>query len=409
METSNPMLTNSNNNNINQLVQQTDTPGNFLEISIVNEMLQIIDQIDAKCKGKIGEDIVNERVQQLAYAKLLCNIYNKDITLLIKAYANLGFAYLDIEYYEQAQEHLLNAFKLNENNSQEDNLSMKEFQIKILVNLSKCYLENDKLDAAKQISERSLIMNQTLFGNDHISNADIYYVLSKVNTKLKNYDAALENLTKMFNIYEKIFGYDSEKSAKISMEMGQIYELMKNYNDALGYYSNSYKIWQKIITDDNYEILFQIAIKLSELYINSNQGEPGYRILCETEEKFGDKVQRSLKDRVVFQRCKIKACSYIKDIDQYLKEHLILESILSESNENQKTLAKTCISIGYIYLENKYKEKCFEYLKKAENIFIINGDNKLANDVHQKLTEIQKMEDKEGDTIKSNDIGSQQN
>ena len=404
METSNPMLTNSNNNNINQLVQQTDTPGNFLEISIVNEMLQIIDQIDAKCKGKIGEDIVNERVQQLAYAKLLCNIYNKDITLLIKAYANLGFAYLDIEYYEQAQEHLLNAFKLNETNSQEENLNMKEFQIKILVNLSKCYLENDKLDAAKQISERSLIMNQTLFGNDHISNADIYYVLSKVNTKLKNYDAALENLTKMFNIYEKIFGYDSEKSAKISMEMGQIYELMKNYNDALGYYSNSYKIWQKIITDDNYEILFQIAIKLSELYINSNQGEPGYRILCETEEKFGDKVQRSLKDRVVFQRCKIKACSYIKDIDQYLKEHLILESILSESNENQKTLAKTCISIGYIYLENKDKDKCFEYLKKAESIFLVNGDNKLANDVHQKMTEIQKMDDKDGNIIKSNDI-----
>ena len=409
MQNSNPILTNPTNNNINQQISSPETPGNFLEISIINEMLQIMDQIDTNCKGKIGEDIVNERVEQLAYAKLLCNIYNKDITYLIKAYANLGIAYLDIEYYEQAQEHLLNAFKLNENNSQEDNLSMKEFQIKILVNLSKCYLENDKLDAAKQISERSLIMNQTLFGNDHISNADIYYVLSKVNTKLKNYDAALENLTKMFNIYEKIFGYDSEKSAKISMEMGQIYELMNNYNDAIEYYRNSYKIWEKIITDDNYEILFQIAIKLSELYINSSQGELAYSILCETEEKYGDKVQRSLKDRVVFQRCKIKACSYIKDINQYLKEHLILESILTESNENQKTLAKTCISIGYIYLENKYKEKCFEYLKKAENIFIINGDNKLANDVHQKLTEIQKMEDKEGDTIKSNDIGSQQN
>ena len=409
MQNSNPILTNPTNNNINQQISSPETPGNFLEISIINEMLQMMDQIDTNCKGKIGEDIVNERVEQLAYAKLLCNIYNKDITYLIKAYANLGIAYLDIEYYEQAQEHLLNAFKLNETNSQEENLNMKEFQIKILVNLSKCYLENDKLDAAKQISERSLIMNQALFGKDHISNADIYYVLSKINTKLKNYETALNNLTKMFNIYEKIFGYDSEKSAKISMEMGQIYELMKNYNDALGYYSNSYKIWQKIITDDNYEILFQIAIKLSELYINSNQGDPGDRILCETEEKFGDKVQRSLKDRVVFQRCKIKACSYIKDIDQYLKEHLILESILSESNENQKTLAKTCISIGYIYLENKYKEKCFEYLKKAENIFIINGDNKLANDVHQKLTEIQKMEDKEGDTIKSNDIGSQQN
>ena len=92
----------------------------FLEVSVISEIIQMVEQIDSKCKGQIGEDIVNERIKQLAYSKILCNVYGKDITYLIKAYTNLGIAYLDIEYYEQAQEHLLNAFKLNETLSKDD-------------------------------------------------------------------------------------------------------------------------------------------------------------------------------------------------------------------------------------------------------------------------------------------------
>ena len=161
-------------------IQDNEPQIDFLEVSVISEIIQIVEQIDSKCKGQIGEDIVNERIKQLAYSKILCNVYGKDITYLIKAYTNLGIAYLDIEYYEQAQEHLLNAFKLNENLSSDDNMSMKEYQIKILINLSKCYLEDSKgrLDIAQQISEKSLSMNKKFFGEDHVSNADIYYILS---------------------------------------------------------------------------------------------------------------------------------------------------------------------------------------------------------------------------------------
>ncbi len=383
-----------------QVYQQQDQQqeeNNFLEVSVISEIFQTIDQIESRCKGQVGEDIVNERIKQVAYAKILCNVYNKDITYLIKAYTQLGIAYYDINYFEQAQEHLLNAFKLNENLSDEDNLNMKEYQIKILINLAKCYLENEKLEAALQISERSLKMNQTLFGENHISNADIYYVLAKVNTKMKNYKTAIDNLRNMFEIYEKIYGFDSEKTAKICMEMGQIYELWNNLNDAIEYYNNSYKIWEKIITDDNYEVLFQLAILLSELYAKVDKGEDAYQILKSTDDNYSDKIQRSLKNRVVFQRCRIKASSYIKDMDLYLQENLKLEEILNETNENQKTLAKTCISIGYIYLEKNEKNKCLEYFQKAEKIFIVNGDNKLANDIKNRILEVQKKEDKVND------------
>jgi len=387
-------------------VQEDEPQIDFLEVSVISEIIQIVEQIDSKCKGQIGEEIVNERIKQLAYSKILCNVYGKDITYLIKAYTNLGIAYLDIEYYEQAQEHLLNAFKLNENLSNDDNLSMKEYQIKILINLSKCYLESGKYDTAQQISERSLIMNKTLFGEDHVSNADIYYVLAKIHTELEHYELAIENLGNMFKIYEKIYGYDSEKSAKINMEIGQIYEKGKNIPEAIEYYVNAYKIWEKIINDNNYEVLFQIGMKLSELYAMNKNYENSYEILVSTEKEYGDKINRSLKDRVVFQRCRIKACSYSNDVATLLQEYLKLEEILRESNENQKTLAKTCFTIGTIYFENKEKEKGIEYYKKAENIYTINGDNKCVMDVQQKLEEMLKKD--EGEQEESMDLNKKE-
>jgi tetratricopeptide (TPR) repeat protein len=170
-----------------QVIGQESTQGgvqkhveNFLEASVVNEMIQNIEQLEAKCKGQSGEEVVDMRIRALAYSKILCNVYAKDITYLIRGYTNLAVAYLDIYYFEQAQEHLIQAFKLNENLNEDLSLSNKEYQIKILINLAKCYMENDKLPAGLAICQKSLKMNQTLFGEDHVSNADIFYVLAKV-------------------------------------------------------------------------------------------------------------------------------------------------------------------------------------------------------------------------------------
>lgn len=174
MTTSNKEITMSINTNENIQNQ-------FLEAGVVNEIYQIVEQIENICKSLSGEEIVNKRIQQLAYSKLLCNIYGKSSDHLVKAYTQLGIAYLDIEYYEQAQEHLLSAFRLNEASNDELNLTSKEQQIKILINLSKCYLENGKASSALSICDKCLKMNYTLLGEDHISNADIYYVLAKVN------------------------------------------------------------------------------------------------------------------------------------------------------------------------------------------------------------------------------------
>ena len=38
--------------------EQQQEENNFLEISVISEILQTIDQIESRCKGQIGEDIV---------------------------------------------------------------------------------------------------------------------------------------------------------------------------------------------------------------------------------------------------------------------------------------------------------------------------------------------------------------
>jgi len=59
------------------------------------------------------EGVIQVRIQQLAICKVLVNIHKKDLFILVRAYTNLGEAYLNFKYYEQALDHLTTALKLN--------------------------------------------------------------------------------------------------------------------------------------------------------------------------------------------------------------------------------------------------------------------------------------------------------
>lgn len=390
---------------------QINDNSNFLETSVVAEIFQKLNQIETNCKGKIGEDIVTERIKQVVYAKILCNVYQKDISYLIKAYSSLGISYYDINYYPQAEEHLLNAFKLNENISKEDGKEMKEQQIKILINLAKCYLENSKESKALLIGEESLKMNKQIHNDDnHISNGDIYYIISKAHTKLGNYQAAIDNLNEMYEIYEKIEGSNCEKTAKILLEIAQVYELWKMYQNAIDFYNKSFQIWEQIITNNDYEVLFQISIKLAGLYGIIKNEEQAYTILCKTDNDYGNKTERTTKNKFIYQKKRIKYCMHLDNNKElYLEEFLRLERILTETNENPNALAKTCLSIAVIYLDDKNKEKCMEYYNKAYEIYEINGNNKRAEEIKDKIIELQKErnDNKENKQENNSDNGSE--
>ena len=311
-----------------------------LDSEIVNNIMEKIRNIQEKCEGNTSEETLNDRKDQLAYAKIITNIYNKDIKFLIEAHTELGICYLENDYFEQANEHLIDALKLNENLSSENNLTMKEYQIKISVNLARSYLKNGKYDEAGKLCEKILYINKILFGEDHPSNADIYYILSKVNLNNEKYNEAIDNLRSM------------------------------------------------------YEILFEIAIKLSEIFKKTNNVIDSYNIIVETDDKYTNKCNRSLKDRVILQKLRIDLCSNLKDMDLYLNENLKLEEMLEKEDKSKKTLAKINVNIAYIYLENGDKNKCLEYLKKAQKIFSLYGDAKNYDEITKRINELENDEEK---------------
>jgi hypothetical protein len=138
-------------------------------------------------------------------------------------------------------------------------------------------------------------------------------------------------------------------------------------------------------------------MKLGELHSRNQNGEEAYKILCKTEDDYDMKVERSAKQRFVYQKLRIKYSESVNNIgsqtnqDLYLEEHLRLEAILNQTNENQKALAKTCVSIGCIYLNKRNKNKCLEYFSKAEKIFSMNKDVKNLESIQNKIFEIQEM------------------
>ena len=365
-----------------------------LDSEIVNNIMEKIRNIQEKCEGNTSEETLNDRKAQLAYAKIATNIYNKDIKFLIEAHTELGICYLENDYFEQANEHLIDALKLNENLSSENNLNMKEYQIKISVNLARSFLKSEKYEEAEKLCEKILYINKILFGEDHPSNADIYYILSKVNLNNEKYNEAIDNLRSMYEIFEKIYGFNSDRIAKICMELARIYEIWGKMNETIEYYTNSYKIWENIIEDDNYEILFEIAMKLSEIFKKTNNVIDSYNIIVETDDKYTNKCNRSLKDRVILQKLRIDLCSNLKDMDLYLNENLKLEEMLEKEDKSKKTLAKINVNIAYIYLENGDKNKCLEYLKKAQKIFSLYGDAKNYDEITKRINELENDEEK---------------
>ena len=375
----------------------------FLELTVVAEKLQKIEQIEELCKTEKGEKAVTARTRQLGYARLLVNLYHKSPFFLVQAHTELGIAYLDMKYNEQALEHLLAAYKLNgpisssTNNNNEDIDKLRQYHIKILVKLADCYLQKGDTEKALKISNKTLEENKKIYNEHHISNVDIYYIIANSYTKLEKYEESIKTFKIIYDIYEKYYGYDSDKIAKICLEMAQVYEAWNLLYDSIEYYMNSYTIWDKIIKDNNYEIMFVIALKVAGLYGLLNDNEKAYNILNNTENKYGDFVERNGKKKYKYQKEKIKYSMKGDSLEVVLKENLKLEEILRENDENRKALAKTCVTIGYIYLEMKEKKMCIDYLKKAQDVFELNRDKASVEDIAKRINEIE-LDEKENDS-----------
>ena len=171
---------------IDKIQNEINPTNDFLEISLINEIKQTINQIELKCQGKIGESVVEDRCRQLSYANILVDIYKKPISNLIEPSAKLGEAYYDIKYFEQAKEHIENALTYNKdpsNNGSE--ILSDDYLLRLTIKLSKCYLETNLYENSLKLAERALLENQKLFGEDDITNAEIYDIMYQCEKKTR--------------------------------------------------------------------------------------------------------------------------------------------------------------------------------------------------------------------------------
>ena len=172
---------------INKIQSDINPSNDFLEMSLINEIKQTINQLELKCQGKIGESVVEDRCRQLSYAHVLVDVYKKPISNLIEPSAKLGEAYYDIKYYEQAKEHIENAISYNEDPSNSKNeVLTDDYLLRLTTKLSKCHLETKLYESSLKLAERALFENQKLFGEDDITNAEIYDIMYQCEKKLEN-------------------------------------------------------------------------------------------------------------------------------------------------------------------------------------------------------------------------------
>ena len=378
---------------INKIQNEINPSSNdFLEMSLINEIKQTINQLELKCQGKIGQSVVEDRCRQLSYAHVLVDVYKKPISNLIEPYAKLGEAYYDIKYYEQAKEHIENALSYNDDPSNTKNeILTNDYLLRLTTKLSKCYLETKSYESALKLAERALDENNKIFGQEDITNAEIYDIMYQCEKNLGNYLKAIEDLKILFNLYDKIYSHLSDQCAFICNEIGDLYRLLKQIPDAIDYYNKYYNIKEELLKANNkFEELFQISIKIGELYAEEKEYNKAYEILKKTDDEYNNGYNRTIKDRVIYQRLICTITSFFEDNSYYLNELLKLEDILKDCNENKKTLARTYLQIGHIYKKRKELNKSLEYFIKAEKIFVEHNDIKLTGDVQKIIKEVRK-------------------
>lgn len=173
-----------------------------MDLRICGDLIEKNKKLDEFFMSQNLDGQIQVRVEQLAVCKILVNIHRKDLFILVKAYTQLGDAYLNNRYYEQALDHLTTALKLNGSLFQKHE-ETKQYHSQILTLLGKCYMEAGNYKDALSLLEKSLKMNQEVLGGDHMSNAAIFTVVSNVYSKQKEYEKALIQLKKVEQIYHQ--------------------------------------------------------------------------------------------------------------------------------------------------------------------------------------------------------------
>jgi len=386
------------NNKINPIMNQENiddldiTSDDFLEKSLINEIKQTINQLEHHCETQIGESAVEDRCRILSYAIILVDVYKKSVSNLIYPHAKLGEAYYDIKYYEQAKEHIENAFKYNNDSNNEKYQKLPEdYFLRLAIKLSKCNLELKQYETALKIANKSLENNKNFFGENDISNVEIYDIIYQAEKNLEIIPEAIEHLKILYEFYSKIYDEKSDKCSNALKEIASLYEIEKQYKEAIEYYFKYFNRIEEIDIKNKMKEIYNTAMKIAGLYAELKQYKEAYDFLKKIDNEYNNGYNKTDKDKCEYQNFMCTLAFNLNDDNIYLKELLKFENVLVQCKKiDSNILGKTYLNIGDIYKKQNEFDKSIEYYKKAMSIFKKNSDGNLLIEINKLIKEVEK-------------------
>lgn len=400
-------INNMNNNKIiiehsNQISNEKINPDNidnldiscddFLEKSLINEIKQTIKQLEHKCESQVGEAAVEARCRILSYAIILVDVYKKPISNLIYPHAKLGEAYYDIKYYEQAKEHFDNALKYNNDVTNEKYQTLPEdYHLRLSIKLSRCFLETKLYDTALKIANSCLNKNKNFFGENDISNLEIYDIIYQAEKNMNKYSEAVEHLKILYDYYIKIYDEKSDKCLTTLKEIALLNENQKEYKEAIEYYLKYFNLLEEIELKNKIKEIYEIALKIGGLYAEIKEFKEAYDFLKNVDNEYNNGYNKTDKEKCEYQNFLCTLAFNLKDDNIYLNELLILEKVLNQCKKIKYTiLGKTCLNIGLIYKKQNDLDKSIEYYKKAMLVFKKESEGNLLLEIGKIVKELEK-------------------
>jgi tetratricopeptide (TPR) repeat protein len=386
------------NNQINQIINPGNiedidiTSDDFLEKSLINEIKQTINQLEHHCETQIGESAVEDRCRILSYAIILVDVYKKSVSNLIYPHAKLGEAYYDIKYYEQAKEHIENAFKYNNDTNNEKYQKLPEdYFLRLAIKLSKCNLELKQYETALKIANKSLENNKNFFGENDISNVEIYDIIYQAEKNLEKIPEAIEHLKILYEFYSKIYDEKSDKCCNALKEIASLYEIEKQYKEAIEYYFKYFDKIEEIEIKNKMKEIYDTAMKIAGLYAELKQYKEAYDFLKKIDNEYNNGYNKTDKEKCEYQNFLCTLAFNLNDDNIYLNELIVFENILVQCKKiDPNMLGKTYLNIGDIYKKQNEFDKSIEYYKKAMNIFKKNSDGNLLIEINKLIKEVEK-------------------
>ena len=400
-------INNTNNSNIiiehsNQISNKKINPDNidnldiscddFLEKSLINEIKQTIKQLEHNCESQVGEAAVEARCRILSYAIILVDVYKKPISNLIYPHAKLGEAYYDIKYYEQAKEHFENALKYNADATNEKYQTLPEdYYLRLSIKLSRCFLETKLYDTALKLANSCLNKNKSFFGENDISNLEIYDIIYQSEKNMNKYSEAVEHLKILYDYYIKIYDEKSDKCITTLKEIALLNENLKDYKEAIEYYLKYFNLLEEIELKNKIKEIYDITLKIGGLYAEIKEFKEAYDFLKKVDKEYNNGYNKTDKEKCEFQNFLCTLAFNLKDDNIYLNELLILEKVLNQCKKIKNTiLGKTYLNIGLIYKKQNDLDKSIEYYKKAMFIFKKESEGNLLLEISKIIKELEK-------------------